>query len=221
MLVLLVSLIGASVLCVATVEARIRHTGVDAYRFLDWNLILAWTPLLLALAAYECSRHGWVYLTVPLGVLWLLFFPNAPYMLTDFIHLHQTTAPLWYDGLMISAFAWTALVLGFVSLYLMHTIWRDAIGTATGWFGVICALAVASVGVYIGRFVGYNSWDALLHPETVAHVLRQKLRNPLHNLRLEESLVVLTGFLTVAYAAFFAATNLRLSQRPNGYRGES
>ena len=63
------------------------------------------------------------FLTFALGTLWLLFFPNAPYMLTDFIHLRQSpTTPLWYDGLMISSFAWTALLLGFVSLYLMQPI---------------------------------------------------------------------------------------------------
>ena len=122
-LALVLSLLVASALCAATVEVRIRRSHGPAYRFLDWNLFLAWIPLALALAALASSRHGRGFLTFVLGILWLLFFPNAPYMLTDFIHLRQSpTTPLWYDGLMISSFAWTALLLGLVSLYLMQTI---------------------------------------------------------------------------------------------------
>lgn len=222
---LLLSLLVASALCAATVEIRIRHSHHDAYRFLDWNLFLAWVPLAFALAANASSHRRHSLLTFPLGLLWLLFFPNAPYMLTDFIHLHQSpTAPLWYDGLMISSFAWTALLLGFVSLYLMQTVWRRSAGALIAWICVIAALALASIGVYIGRFVGYNSWDALLHPHQVWHLISTKLdENPLHNPRLEESLVALTGFLAVAYAAFYSATGLHLntqSRRPTG-RGQT
>lgn len=216
---LLLSLLLASALCVAAVEFRIRHTHGSSYRFLDWNLFLAWIPLTLALAAHAASRRSRSSLTAVLGVLWLLFFPNAPYMLTDFIHLQDSsTTPLWYDGLMISAFAWTALLLGFVSLYAMQTIWRKAAGPLVAWSAVIAALALGSLGVYIGRFVGYNSWDALLHPVEMARVLDSQLRNPLHDARLEETVVVLTGFLVVAYAAFYTATSLHLNspRRPDG-----
>jgi len=210
--VLLLSLLVASALCVATVEVRIRHSHDTAYRFLDWNLFLAWIPLALALAAHRASFRRRPYLTVPLGLLWLLFFPNAPYVLTDFIHLQDsTTTPLWYDGLMISSFAWTALILGFVSLYLMQTIWRQAVGGFLAWCGVIAALALASLGVYIGRYVGYNSWDALLHPFQVARVINAHLENPFHQPRLEESLGILTGFLTIAYSAFYCVTSLRFT----------
>ena len=131
-----------------------------------------------------------------LGVLWLLFFPNAPYLLTDFIHLGaSSTTPLWYDGLMLSAFAWTALLLGFVSLFVMQALWRGAVGSLPAWAAVVGALALASIGIYLGRYVGFNSWDALLHPVRVAHVLNAQGDNPLRHPRLTGSLVVLTGFL--------------------------
>ena len=211
-LVLLASLLVASALCVATVQVRIRHSHDTSYRFLDWNLFLAWIPLAFALAAHESAGRRRAYLTVPFGLLWLLFFPNAPYVLTDFIHLQQSpTTPLWYDGLMISSFAWTALILGFVSLYLMQTVWRQAAGGFIAWCGVIGALALGSLGVYIGRYVGYNSWDALLHPLQVARVIHAHLEDPFHQPRLEESLLVLTGFLTIAYSAFYCVTSLRLN----------
>ncbi len=211
MLGLLLALAVASALCVSLVEFRSRYDHDSFYRFLDWNLFLAWIPVAFAVSAYEFARRGHGLIATALGVLWLLFFPNAPYMLTDFIHLHESpTTPLWYDGLMLSAFAWTALLLGFFSLYLMQTLWRRSAGSPLSWFGVVAVLALGSLGVYIGRYIGFNSWDALLHPLRVVHVIDTRLENPLHHPRLFASLVVLTSFLTVAYAVFYCLAGLRL-----------
>src|SRR5207244_2346458 len=159
------ALLAASALCVATVEYRLHRTGDPFYRFLVWNLSLAWVPFTLALAADARARRKLDLGVVALGVLWLLFFPNAPYMLTDFIHLQSSpTAPLWYDALMLSAFAWTGLLLGFASLYLMQMVWRRAAGSVLSWLGVVAALGLAGFGVYLGRFVRFNRWDALVRP---------------------------------------------------------
>jgi uncharacterized membrane protein len=78
----IVALLAASALCVATVEVRTHETGDPYYRFLVWNLILAWVPLLFAVAAYRRARRGGDVFVVLLLVPWLLFFPNAPYLLT-------------------------------------------------------------------------------------------------------------------------------------------
>src|SRR5260370_1205611 len=98
----IVALATASALCVALVEFRIHRTGDPFYRFLVWNLFLAWVPFGLAIAAYSrASRAINVRVGILLG-LWLLFFPNAPYMLTDFIHLGESeSVPVWYDALML------------------------------------------------------------------------------------------------------------------------
>jgi uncharacterized membrane protein len=205
------ALVLASALCVSLVEFRSWYKHDSFYRFLDWNLFLAWAPVAFALGAYECARRGVGLVATLLGLLWILFFPNAPYMLTDFIHLQESpTTPLWYDGLMLSAFAWTALLLGFFSLYLIQEVWRRAVGRVVAWLGVVGALALGSFGVYIGRFIGFNSWDALLHPGRVAHVIDTQLENPFHHPRVAASLVVLTSFLTVAYAVFYTFAGLRL-----------
>jgi uncharacterized membrane protein len=206
----LIALGAASVLCIATVEYRIRHTGDPFYRFLIWNLMLAWVPLVLALAASVCAQRRLWPLAGGLGVLWLLFFPNAPYMLTDFIHLRQTVeTPLWYDALMLSSFAWTGLLLGFASLYLMQAVARRVAGSPLSWLGVVCALALASFGVYLGRFMRFNSWDALLHPRSVLHVIRTQIDNPLTEPRLAASLVVLTVSLSVGYVVLYSFAALR------------
>jgi uncharacterized membrane protein len=204
------ALLAASALCVATVEFRGHHTGDTFYRFLVWNLILAWVPFVLALAAYASARSGGRASAALFGGLWLLFFPNAPYLLTDFIHLKEsTTTPLWYDALMLASFAWTGLLLGFASLYLMQMIWQRAVGPLS-WLGVVAALALASLGVYLGRFLRFNSWDALVRPRRVAHLIHAHLENPLQHPRLAASLVVLTASLTIGYLIVYSAVGSRL-----------
>jgi uncharacterized membrane protein len=205
------ALLAASAFCVLLVLYRRHHTGDPFYGFLAWNLVLAWVPFALALAAYANARRGGGTVVVVLGVLWLLFFPNAPYLLTDFIHLHESlTTPLWYDALMLAAFAWTGLALGFASLYVMQTIWQRAAGAVVSWLGVVGALALASFGVYLGRFLRFNSWDALVRPGQIADVVRNDLENPFQHPRLFAALVVLTGALTVAYLVVYSAVGAQL-----------
>jgi len=202
------ALLAASALCVVLLEIRVHETGSSYYRFLIWNLTLAWVPFVLAVAAYARARQRVDVLVWVLLVPWLLFFPNAPYLLTDFIHLDEGPAPLWYDALMLSAFAWTGLMLGFGSLYLVQTILRRAVGDSIAWAGVLGALALASLGVFIGRFIRFNSWDALLHPMRVAEVIREQLGSV--PLRTAEGLVALTAFLGVGYLVVYSFADLRL-----------
>jgi uncharacterized membrane protein len=207
----LTALLVASALCVALVEYRIHRTGNPFYRFLVWNLFLAWVPVGFAVLAQRRARRGVDVVVGALLVLWLLFFPNAPYMLTDFIHLGESRlVPVWYDALMLSSFAWTGLLLGFVSLYLVQLVTRRVVGPTWSWVGVACALGLASFGVYLGRFVRVNSWDALIRPRSVAHVVRTELENPLQHPRLVAVLVALTAFLLVGYAVLYSFAGMRL-----------
>jgi len=189
---------------------REHHSGSDFYRFLVWNLFLAWVPLVLALAAYASASRRATAATVAFGVLWLLFFPNAPYLLTDFIHLRESpAAPLWYDALMLASFAWTGLILGYASLYLMQMIWERAVGTLS-WVGVVAVLALSSFGVYVGRFLRFNSWDALLRPVRLARVIHTNLESPLQHPRLLASLFALTVSLTIGYLVVYSAAGTHL-----------
>jgi uncharacterized membrane protein len=204
----IVALLASSALCVAAVEIRTHETGDPYYRSLIWNLILAWVPLVFAIAAYARALRRMDVLVALLLLPWLLFFPNAPYLLSDFIHLGEGPAPLWYDGLMLSAFAWTGLLLGFGSLYLVQMIVRRGFGGTIAWLCVIAAVGLASLGVYIGRFIGFNSWDAIVHPVRVAVVVREELVSV--PVRTVEGLVALAAFLLVGYLAVYSFTGLNL-----------
>jgi len=111
-----------------------------------------------------------LYLVLPVtAFLWLIFFPNAPYILTDLQHLVRVTssAPLWYDVIVMVWFSWTGLLLGLVSLYLMHDIVQRTLGRWLGWAFVFLVSGLSSFGVYLGRFVRFNSWDLLDDPKEI------------------------------------------------------
>ena len=167
----LASLIFATVLCVLLLCVRIVYADSLAHIGLLWNLFLAWLPMLAALIVYNLRKRdatrAWA-LIVPCAFLWLLFFPNAPYILTDILRLQaHVGVPLWYDLILLIAFAWTGTFLGLVSLYLMHTLVRRAAGSAAGWVFTLGVLALTGFGVYLGRFPRWNSWDLLHHPRAV------------------------------------------------------
>lgn len=183
-------------LALGLIAGRIWHTGSITYAFLGWNLFLAWMPLLFAWLA---ERAKWGATAVVWSVLWLLFFPNAPYIVTDFVHLApRPGVPFWYDLMLILTCALVGLLLGLASLGLIHGRAARAFGTAVGWLIVLLACGLAGVGVAIGRFLRWNSWDALLNP--LALVQDLALRLP--DLRLMAlsgllSVLVLLGYLVM------------------------
>ncbi len=141
-------LAAASLLCVALIVARSWYSHTYHYWFLLWNLVLAWVPFVFAAIAFGLAARRraalWVFVVLA-ALVWLAFFPNAPYILTDFLHLGSMgdIVPGWYDVLMLYWFAWTGLMLGVVSLYLMHEIVARGVGTVAGWVFVV---AVAGLG---------------------------------------------------------------------------
>jgi uncharacterized membrane protein len=205
-LVVLAALAAASALCLGLELVRERHYGALGFRFLTWNLILAWIPLLLALLVYDRYRRGTAIVRLaPALVLWLLFLPNAPYIVTDFVHLSAADdAPLWFDGVVLSAYAWTGMLLGFVSLYLLHTVVRHRFGATAGWTGVLVVLALVSAGVYLGRVKRWNSWDMLTDPGKRVAQLHAHLADPASLGRAFAVTLAMTALLAVAYGVFYA-----------------
>ncbi|HMI28444.1 MAG TPA: DUF1361 domain-containing protein [Gaiellaceae bacterium] len=177
-LMTVLGLVAASLFCVALV--LLRDKGSAHFGGLIWNLFLAWIPFLLAVAVYDGWRRRRAGGSlVALGALWLLFFPNAPYIVTDFVHLdHTADAPYWYDAVTVSAFAWTGVLLGFASLFLMQTVVRQWRGVVSGWIFAGVALALGSLGIYLGRFLRLNSWDAVEHPSVLPRIAHAVARDP-------------------------------------------
>jgi uncharacterized membrane protein len=205
----------ASGLCVALLVARWVYSDPGAYRFLLWNLFLAWIPLLSAVTVYDMQRRG-VRLTqlVPVGALWLLFLPNAPYLLTDLIHLgSRSDAPLWFDLVLFSAFAWTGALMGFLSLYLMQAVVRRAAGSAWSWGFVAGSLVATSFGIYLGRSLRWNSWALVTNPGPLLTDVWARIADPLAYPRSFGMTVALTALLSVLYLVLYAFAQLPSAER--------
>ena len=201
------ALLAASVWCVLLMAVRRYEFGSAGYPYLVWNLALAWIPLvfaLLLLAAYKRRAH-WFEL-VAVGSVWLLFLPNAPYVLTDFVHLGETHK--LFDTVILGSFACTALALGFASLILVQSVVTRIAGATLGWAAAVSSLFASSVGIYLGRVERLNSWDVVQRPRTLWTIARLRLDDPFGNRYLIGFVLALCGFLTLLYAGLYGFTSL-------------
>ncbi len=167
---IVVALCLSSLFAALLVMARMSYTGRITYTFLPWNLILAWVPFVFSSLLEEFHhRKASVVFLLALGFGWLVFYPNAPYIFTDFVHLKErANVPLWFDIALLSSFAWTGLMLGCVSLYQVQCVIRERVGALVGWLFVIAINVLCGFGVYVGRELRWNSWDVLTSPRELA-----------------------------------------------------
>jgi len=174
-------LAGATIFSVAIWRVRSELSGSGRYAFLIWNLFLAWIPFVISYFTYTLTlKRNWIYVIIPVAAfIWLIFFPNAPYILTDFQHLANSGGvPVWYDVMMLIWFAFTGLLLGMVSLFLMQEIIRREFGRWAGWAFVALVAVLSSAGVYMGRFLRWNSWDILRNPAGIALYSIERVQDP-------------------------------------------
>jgi len=208
----LAALLAASAWCVLLLAVRKHEFGAAGYRYLVWNLTLAWIPMLLAIVlviAYRQRRS--LFELGAVGAVWLLFLPNAPYVLTDFIHLGDSHR--MYDTIVVGSFALTGLALGFGSLLLVQLVVTRVGGALLGWLTALLSLFFASIGVYLGRVVRLNSWDAFQRPHRLLEIAQLRLADPFGNRNLIGFVIVFCGFLTLAYVGFYGFTALAASVR--------
>lgn len=204
----------ACAVCIGLVVARVAYSDSGRHLGLIWNLFLAWIPFILSYVAHAISwRRIWLYLVIPfVTILWLLFFPNAPYMLTDLQDLARTAtdAPLWYDVIIVVWCSWTAMLLGVVSLYLMQDIVHRTFGRFIGWIFVFVISAASSFGIYIGRFVRLNSWDILQDPAETAMEILGLVIDPTR--RLAAFTFLYTFFFLFVYLLLYSFSHMLQEQ---------
>ena len=204
------ALVLATVACVGMVLAQgfLKAQG-PSLLFLIWNLVLAWIPLVFSFAAYRCFayRTRRNVLFVACATAWFIFFPNAPYITTDVVHLHDDNISSWFHLIAIMAYAWTGLCLGYVSLYLMQEVVRARFGRVVEWIFVLAMLGAGTLGVYVGRFLRWNSYDFARHP---LGYLRWAYR---HTNRVEHAgspsfVAMMFLFLLLSYGVLYSLTHL-------------
>lgn len=200
----------ACAVCIGLVLARVAYSDSDRHLGLVWNLFLAWIPFMLAYFAHAVSwRRVTLYVILPvIAFLWLIFYPNAPYMLTDLQDLARkaTDAPLWYDVLIVVWSSWTGTLLGVISLYLMQDIVIRSFGRTAGWVFVFVISLLSSFGIYIGRFVRLNSWDILQDPAETAQEILGIIVDP--SMRLAAFTLLYTFFFLFIFLLLYSFSHM-------------
>lgn len=190
-----------TILCVTLVAFRVHLTDQVTFVFLVWNIFLALIPYMIStfLIVYqEHIRNRWL-IWIPF-MAWLCFFPNAPYILTDLFHLrNRPGVPYWYDLALILFFAWNGLMLGYASLLDMQSVLASRFGKWIGWTASIASLMLAGFGIYLGRYLRWNSWDVISSPEGLLHDIASRVINPMAHPQTYGVTIVFSTFLVLGY----------------------
>jgi uncharacterized membrane protein len=213
---LTVVFLAVSIACTFMLVMRRPIYGHTTMHYLVWNLFLAWIPFGLAAAAWIITqldiRAKWPFPAC--GATWLIFFPNAPYIITDLIHLRKMpVGPIWYDLILTVAFAWTGFLLGFASLYIMHLLVSSRWGWRWGWLFVAAVTGLSGLGIYLGRFLRLNSWQVLSPLDLISHI--GSWFNSPHNRQGSAVFICSVGlFLFLVYLMMYALTHVNLHPAP-------
>lgn len=204
-LVLILALGASTVLTIAL--GITDPAGAPGYptRFLVWNLFLAWMPLVFALVFAVVRSRAALLLVC---ACWLAFLPNAPYLVTDLIHLSGHDE-LWRRVLQFGFAAWTGTLLGVVSLRIVHVEVERRFGSIAGWSLVAISTGLCAIGVVIGRFQRWNSWDLVTSPGVVATSTFEWVRSPIANVRSTGVAVAVAAFFGLAYVTIWALDGLQ------------
>jgi uncharacterized membrane protein len=186
--------------CCTLLTMRVLRSGSLAYSFLVWNLVLAVVPAAAAMLFVRARSRA---VEVTWFVIWLLFLPNAPYIVTDFVHLHaRANVPLWFDIALLLSFAGTGHLLGYSSLADVQTVLACRFGQVASWSAAFIALLLSGFGIYLGRFVRLNSWDAVSNPVALASYIGRGAMNPLAHPRTIAVTFIYGVGLALGYLAY-------------------
>ena len=104
--------------------------------------------------------------------------------------------------------------MGVVSLHFMQEIVTRAFGRITGWFFTILVTVLSSVGIFLGRFYRWNSWDIFGDPLPIAHDIWGWLRHPFANLRVYGFTLLFTLLFLFVYLAIHAFGRVMQERQP-------
>ncbi len=179
---------------------RISYANNIRYAFLLWNLFLAWIPFQLSVTLSEsANRNKWYSYFFLLS--WLLFSPNALYIITDLIHLDESNGdvPVWYDAILLFTCSVTGLIMAFVSLYQVEIFLKRNISPRHTGKLVMAAIFLGSFGVYVGRFLRWNSWSIITKPQLLFSDISTHVLLPFNHYKTWAITLLLTCLFSLLY----------------------
>jgi len=169
--------------------------------FLIWNLILAWIPYVASLVLqpiYRLTKSKIIIFFVLM--IWLFFFPNAPYIITDFVHLKSHDGlPFWYDIMVISSFAGIGMILGLLSLLKVEEFLKNHTKKWIAKLLTLSTIPLCGFGIWIGRYQRWNSWDIVTRPDMVMMDIYLQIKDPISNIDTLGLSIVITIMILFSY----------------------
>jgi uncharacterized membrane protein len=189
---------------------RILYTAETYFIFLVWNLFLAWLPYFISLQ-WEKERSPvfqWASM-----LLWLVLFPNAPYIITDLYHLNdQPGIPQWFDLLLLFSAAWNGLLLGLLSLYNAEKFLLKKLTAIQAGIVLAGCVFLSGFGVYAGRYLRWNSWEIFTHPKSILHDTVPRILHPEDHLSTWGMTLMMGSFLLIIYHTMKIIGNAKMHE---------
>lgn len=183
------------------IAARVIYSGEYRFIFLIWNLFLAWIPFIISTSFKRIQHIKWRKQSF-VFFIWFLFFPNALYIVTDLIHLDiESTVPKWYDALLLFSSSITGLLMAFVSLLRMEKFLLLKFSNKMVNMMILVILFFGAFGVYLGRFLRWNSWDIISNPLGLVVSIAQRFIFPFQHLQTWGITLLLTTLFYLLYLA--------------------
>lgn len=172
------------------------------YWYLNWNLLLAWLPLLFSVVLINSLRSSsWLsWKNIVLSLLWLGFLPNSFYIITDFIHLrHTSSQTLLFDVVLLFSFTLNGLLLGYISTFMIHDQLNKRLKDSTVHAIIGGVFLACSFAIYLGRFLRWNTWDVLINPAGVLFDVSDRFINPGAHGQTFSTTALFFVFITTTY----------------------
>ncbi len=181
------------------IAVRIYYSGSMLYLFLVWNIFLAWIPFALSSQFNKLDSKP-IWKQVLIFCSWLVFFPNALYIVTDLIHLDiESSVPKWFDAVLLFSASVAGLMMAFISLYRVEKFLHKKIHKKFHSVSIVVILFLASFGVYLGRFLRWNSWDIISNPFQLLLSIGHRVVSPFDHLQTWTVTIILTVFFYLLY----------------------
>jgi len=195
-------LIAGFLVCTFLLAMRIKVTESYTFIFLGWNIFLAFIPYVITLLLQ--IHKNWqrsTYIWLPFAGVWLLFLPNTPYLISDLQHLrHSDPSTIWMDALLLTTFVWYAFLIFFLTVRDMQNIIRPKIKAAYIHHLTISVFILCGFGIYLGRFLRWNSWDIIKNPLALLYDICIRVRHPF---AYYETWMVTFGYTLITTLVFY------------------
>ena len=208
-------LVASILFSIVLMVVRIVLSGNLVFTFLIWNLFLAFVPYAVSQwlsGNPKVTRNRLMFSFV--FVIWLLFIPNSFYIITDLFHLGRfVNMPLWFDLTMILSFAWNGIMLGIISVRQMEKLMKTFLSPKMKIPFIYAVMFLNALGVYIGRYLRFNSWDVITDPFQLVEEIFNLVMHPIEYKYVWSMVICFSVFMTLLY--FVTQTRMDANDETN------